>query len=62
MIHARDLHRSFKTKAGPVEAVRGLSLDVAEGEMLRRPQVQEDHVPAASLQLGRVDEIAAIRE
>lgn len=34
MIHARDLHRTFKTKAGPVEAVRGLSLDVAEGELV----------------------------
>lgn len=34
MIHARDLTRTFKTKAGPVEAVRGLSLDVAEGELV----------------------------
>jgi ABC-2 type transport system ATP-binding protein len=34
MIHARDLTRSFKTKAGMVEAVRGLSLDVAEGELV----------------------------
>jgi ABC-2 type transport system ATP-binding protein len=34
MIHARDLTRSFKTKAGTVEAVRGLSLDVAEGELV----------------------------
>lgn len=34
MIRARDLHRTFKTKAGPVEAVRGLSLDVAEGELV----------------------------
>jgi ABC-2 type transport system ATP-binding protein len=34
MIHARDLTRSFKTKAGPVEAVRGLNLDVAEGELV----------------------------
>lgn len=34
MIHARDLTRTFKTKSGPVEAVRGLSLDVAEGEMV----------------------------
>ncbi|MHA6300037.1 ATP-binding cassette domain-containing protein [Devosia sp. CAU 1758] len=34
MISARDLTRSFKTKAGPVEAVRGLSLDVAEGELV----------------------------
>jgi ABC-2 type transport system ATP-binding protein len=34
MIHARDLIRRFKTKAGTVEAVRGLSLDVAEGELV----------------------------
>lgn len=34
MIHARDLTRSFKTKSGTVEAVRGLSLDVAEGELV----------------------------
>lgn len=34
MIHARDITRTFKTKTGPVEAVRGLSLDVAEGEMV----------------------------
>ncbi|UYO00982.1 MAG: ATP-binding cassette domain-containing protein [Devosia sp.] len=34
MIHARDLTRSFKTKTGLVEAVRGLSLDVAEGELV----------------------------
>ena len=34
MISARDLTRSFKTKAGVVEAVRGLSLDVAEGELV----------------------------
>ena len=34
MIHARDLTRSFKTKSGPIEAVRGLSLDVAEGELV----------------------------
>ncbi|WP_316357608.1 ATP-binding cassette domain-containing protein [Devosia sp.] len=34
MIHARDLARTFKTKAGSVEAVRGLSLDVAEGELV----------------------------
>ncbi|HWU17052.1 MAG TPA: ATP-binding cassette domain-containing protein [Devosia sp.] len=34
MIHARDLTRTFKTKSGPVEAVRGLNLDVAEGEMV----------------------------
>lgn len=34
MITARDLTRSFKTKTGIVEAVRGLSLDVAEGELV----------------------------
>lgn len=34
MIQAQDLTRSFKTKAGTVEAVRGLSLDVAEGELV----------------------------
>lgn len=34
MIHARDLVRSFKTKTGVVEAVKGLSLDVAEGELV----------------------------
>lgn len=34
MIHARGLKRSFKTKEGVVEAVRGLDLDVAEGEMV----------------------------
>lgn len=34
MIHARDLTRSFKTKIGTVEAVRGLSLDVREGELV----------------------------
>lgn len=34
MIHARDLTRTFKTKSGTVEAVRGLSLDVAEGELV----------------------------
>ena len=34
MIHARELTRSFKTKSGTVEAVRGLSLDVAEGELV----------------------------
>lgn len=34
MIHARDLTRSFKTKTGIVEAVKGLSLDVAEGELV----------------------------
>ncbi len=34
MIHARDLTRTFKSKTGPVEAVRGLNLDVAEGELV----------------------------
>ena len=34
MIHARDLTRNFKTKAGPVDAVRGISLDVKEGELV----------------------------
>lgn len=34
MIHARDLNRSFKTKTGTVDAVRGLSLDVTEGELV----------------------------
>ncbi len=34
MIHARDLTRSFKSKTGTVEAVRGLSLDVSEGELV----------------------------
>ena len=33
-IKARELTRTFKTKAGPVEAVRGLSLDIAEGELV----------------------------
>jgi ABC-2 type transport system ATP-binding protein len=32
MIHARGLKRSFKSRSGTVEAVRGLDLDVAEGE------------------------------
>ncbi|RFA27033.1 ABC transporter [Alkalilimnicola ehrlichii] len=34
MIRASNLTRTFKTKAGPVEAVRGLSLEVAEGELV----------------------------
>ena len=34
MIQARDLTRSFKAKTGTVEAVRGLSLEVAEGELV----------------------------
>src|ERR1700712_2037246 len=34
MITARGLARSFKTKAGPVEAVRGIDLDVRPGEIV----------------------------
>ena len=34
MIHARALTRNFKTKNEVVEAVRGLDLDVAEGELV----------------------------
>ncbi|MDP4534740.1 ATP-binding cassette domain-containing protein [Alkalimonas collagenimarina] len=34
MIRASNLTRTFKTKAGPVEAVRGLSLEVEEGELV----------------------------
>lgn len=34
MIHARGLKRSFKTKEGVAEAVRGLDLDVTEGELV----------------------------
>jgi ABC-2 type transport system ATP-binding protein len=34
MIQARDLTRRFKTRTEVVEAVRGLSLDVAEGELV----------------------------
>jgi len=34
MIHARGLARSFRTKAGPVDAVRGVDLDVAAGEIV----------------------------
>jgi ABC-2 type transport system ATP-binding protein len=34
MITARGLARSFKTKAGAVEAVRGVDLDVAPGEIV----------------------------
>ncbi|WP_426751089.1 ATP-binding cassette domain-containing protein [Myxococcus sp. Y35] len=34
MISARGLTRSFKTKTGTVEAVRGLDLEVAEGELV----------------------------
>jgi ABC-2 type transport system ATP-binding protein len=34
MITARGLARSFKTKSGPVEAVRGIDLDVRPGEIV----------------------------
>src|SRR4051794_19464199 len=34
MITARALARSFKTKAGPVEAVRGVDIDVRAGEIV----------------------------
>lgn len=34
MITARGLRREFKTKTGTVEAVRGVDLDVAEGELV----------------------------
>ncbi len=34
MISARGLKRSFRSKTGTVEAVRGLDLDVAEGELV----------------------------
>ncbi|MDA0566238.1 ATP-binding cassette domain-containing protein [Streptomonospora sp. S1-112] len=34
MIHTRDLTRSFTTKSGTVEAVRGLTLDVEAGEIV----------------------------
>jgi ABC-2 type transport system ATP-binding protein len=34
MIHARGLTRHFKTKAGTVEAVRGIDLDVKPGELV----------------------------
>ncbi len=34
VISARGLARTFRTKAGTVEAVRGLDLDVAEGELV----------------------------
>ena len=34
MIKARGLARSFKTKSGPVDAVRGIDLDVAAGEIV----------------------------
>jgi ABC-2 type transport system ATP-binding protein len=34
MIHARKLARTFKTRTGPVEAVRGVDLDVESGEVV----------------------------
>ncbi len=34
VISARGLARTFRTKAGTVEAVRGLDLDVAESELV----------------------------
>ena len=34
MIHARKLSRTFKTRTGPVEAVRGVDLDVETGEVV----------------------------
>ncbi|MFI7061812.1 ATP-binding cassette domain-containing protein [Kribbella sp. NPDC050124] len=34
MIEARGLARTFKTKRGPVEAVQGVDLDVADGEIV----------------------------
>lgn len=33
-IEARELVRNFKTKAGPVEAVRGVSFEIGEGELV----------------------------
>ena len=34
MIHARGLTKTFKTRTGPVEAVRGVDLDVEAGEIV----------------------------
>jgi len=34
IIEARGLSRTFRTKSGPVEAVRGIDLDVAAGEIV----------------------------
>jgi ABC-2 type transport system ATP-binding protein len=34
VIHARGLTKTFKTRAGPVEAVRGVDLDVEAGELV----------------------------
>jgi ABC-2 type transport system ATP-binding protein len=34
MIHARKLARTYQTRTGPVEAVRGVDLDVEAGEIV----------------------------
>jgi ABC-2 type transport system ATP-binding protein len=34
VIHARALARTFRTRTGPVEAVRGVDLDVEPGEIV----------------------------
>ena len=34
MIKARGLERRFNTKFGPVDAVRGIDIDIAEGELV----------------------------
>jgi ABC-2 type transport system ATP-binding protein len=34
VIHARALARTFRTRTGPVEAVRGVDLDVEAGEIV----------------------------
>jgi ABC-2 type transport system ATP-binding protein len=34
VIHAEGLARTFRTRTGPVEAVRGVDLDVREGEIV----------------------------
>ncbi len=34
MIHAEGLTRTFRTRTGPVEAVRGVDIDVKEGEIV----------------------------
>jgi len=34
VIHARALARTFQTRTGPVEAVRGVDLDVEAGEIV----------------------------
>jgi ABC-2 type transport system ATP-binding protein len=33
MIHTRSLQKTFRAKGAPVEAVRGVNLDVAAGEI-----------------------------